>query len=286
MPLENTSARPLDMTTGGSPIGQAQPLILVTNDDGVYSPGILALKDGLEQVGRVVVMAPDRNRTAAGHNKTMHKPLRVQRVTLSDGSRAFACSGSPSDAVALALLGLLPRKPDLVVSGINHGANLGHDVTYSGTVAAAMEGIIFDVPSIAVSVDTWQRSDKAALVAAGGFAATLARQVLALGLPRGVLLNVNVPNLPLAEMSGVQVTRLGTRVYLDALVERLDPRGRPYYWIGGEAPTGEPNEGTDVGALKQGAISVTPIHLDMTEYHVLDRLRDWNLSLDLGQEPA
>ena len=173
MPLENTSARPLDMTTDGSPIGQAQPLILVTNDDGVYSPGILALKDGLEQVGRVVVMAPDRNRTAAGHNKTMHKPLRVQRVTLSDGSRAFACSGSPSDAVALALLGLLPRKPDLVVSGINHGANLGHDVTYSGTVAAAMEGVIFDVPSIAVSVDTWQRSDKAALVAAGGFAAIL-----------------------------------------------------------------------------------------------------------------
>ncbi len=286
MSPESTGARPLDMTTDGSPIDQTQPLILITNDDGVYSPGILALKNGLEPVGRVVVMAPDRNRTAAGHNKTMHKPLRMQRVTLSDGSRAFACSGSPSDTVALALLGLLPRKADLVVSGINHGANLGHDVTYSGTVAAAMEGVIFDVPSIAVSVDTWQRFDGAALAAAADFAATVARQVLAHGLPRGVLLNVNVPNLPRAEINGVQITRLGTRVYLDELVERIDPRGRPYYWIGGEAPTGEPSAGTDVGALKQGAISVTPIHLDMTEYHVLDRLRDWNLSLDLGQEPA
>lgn len=287
MPSELSSARPLDTTADGSDtIDPAQPLILVTNDDGVHSPGILALKNGLEAVGRVVVMAPDRNRTAVGHNKTMHKPLRMQRVTLSDGSHAFACSGSPSDTVALALLGLLQRKPDLVVSGINHGANLGNDVTYSGTVAAAMEGVIFDVPSIAVSLDSWQRSDRAALATAADFAATLARQVLTHGLPNGVLLNVNVPNLPRAEIRGVQLTRLGTRVYRDELIERIDPRGRPYYWIGGEAPTGAPSDGTDVGALGQGAISVTPIHLDMTEYRVLGRLRDWGLSLDLGQESA
>ena len=262
------------------------PHILVTNDDGHQAPALAILAQALRSVGQVTVFAPDHNWSAAGHNKTMHKPLRMQRVTLSDGSRAFACSGSPSDAVALALLGLLQRRPDLVVSGINHGANLGHDVTYSGTVAAAMEGVIFDVPSIAVSLDTWQRAAKAALAAAADFAATLARQVLEHGLPPGVLLNVNVPNVPPSEMRGVQVTRLGTRVYRDELIERLDPRGRPYYWIGGEEPTGEPGEGTDFGALRQGAISVTPIHLDMTEYRVLDRLRDWNLSLDVAKEPS
>jgi 5'-nucleotidase len=266
------------------PVAKSKPLIVVANDDGVFSPGLLALKQALEDVGEVVVIAPDRNWTAAGHSKTMHKPLRVSRVTLADGSAAFAGSGSPSDCVALALLGLLKRQPDLIVSGINHGPNVGHDLTYSGTVAAAIEGAIFEVPAIAVSLDTYEKPLPAAVEMAARFAADLARRVLERGLPKGVLLNVNVPNLPPEEVRGVDVTRMGTRVYRDELIERLDPRGRPYYWIGGEAPTGEPLEGTDFGAIHRGAISVTPIHLDLTEYRLLDELADWKLAIERGAE--
>ena len=260
--------------------GTERPFILVSNDDGVYSPGLLALKQALAEVGDVVVLAPDRNRTAAGHSKTMHKPLRVQKVTLADASEAYAGSGSPSDCVALALLGLFQRTPDLVVSGINLGANMGHDLIYSGTVSAAMEAVIFGVPGIAVSLDTHAPPNPEAWTAAARFAARLARQVLDQGLPYGVVLNVNVPNVPADRLRGVEVTRLGQRVYRDALIERFDPRGRPYYWIGGEVPGGEPHDGTDIGAVDHGMISVTPVHLDLTEYRFMDHLRSWNLALD------
>ncbi len=277
---ETLQSRALDELAEETPQpNPAQPTILITNDDGVYSPGLLALKQACEAVAQVVVMAPDRNRTAAGHSKTMHKPLRVAQVTLADGSAAFAASGSPSDCVALALLGLLKQRPAVVVSGINFGANMGQDLTYSGTVAAAMEGVIFDVPSIAVSLDIHGTPRQEAFQAAGRVAAQIARQVIQRGLPPGVLLNVNVPYRPDGDFQGLEVTRMGTRVYRDALVERLDPRGRPYYWIGGEEPTGEPGEGTDFGAIARGAVSVTPIHLDMTEYRFMDRLRDWRLAL-------
>lgn len=259
----------------------AQPLILVSNDDGVFSPGLLALKQALAKVGEVMVVAPDRNRTAAGHAKTMHKPLRVQRVSLADGSEAFATSGSPSDCVALVLLGLFKRRPNLVVSGINHGANMGHDLTYSGTVSAAMEGVIFDTPAIAVSLDTHDTPAPGAFEVVASVTAQIARQVLQHGLPPGVLLNINAPNAPAGEVRGIEVTRLGTRVYRDVLIERLDPRGRPYYWIGGDAPTGEPHDGTDIGAVHHGMISVTPVHLDMTEYRFMDRLQTWDLTLEV-----
>ncbi len=244
--------------------------ILVTNDDGYSAPGLLILKQALEKVGTVVVVAPDQNWSAGGHVKTLHKPLRLNKVQLADGSEAYASSGAPSDCVSLVLLGAIDFKPDLIVSGINPFPNLSHDVTYSGTVTAAMEGALSSIPSIAVSVE-----DEAAYEQAAKFAAFLAPIVFQRGLPREVLLNVNVPA---GEIKGVQFTRLGQRVYNDKLDARIDPRGRPYYWIGGDFPTGVPDDGTDVGALHHGYISVTPLQMDMTAYQFMKTLQTWPLT--------
>jgi len=252
------------------------PHILVTNDDGITSPGILALKDALAAVGRVTVLAPSRNWSASGHVKTMHKPLRVDEVTLPDGALALATDGAPSDSVALAFLGMVERPIDIVVSGINNGANLGHDVTYSGTVTAAMEGAIAGVPAIAVSLTERGHPD---LSLAAQFAVRLTREVLARGLPPATLLNVNVPPVSTDELQGVLVTRMGLRIYRDELVRRLDPRGRPYYWIGGPEPTGVEEEGTDIWAVAHGYISVTPLQLDLTARCMVEALTDWRLSL-------
>jgi 5'-nucleotidase len=244
--------------------------ILVTNDDGYTAPGLLALKTALARVGEVLVVAPEHNFSASGHVKTMHKPLRITPVTLADGSQAYAASGAPSDCVALVLLGALDFKPDVVVSGLNPNLNLGHDVTYSGTVTAAMEGTIGGVPSLAVSVATAEVYQQGA-----EFAARLAVAVRQNSLPADILLNVNVPPMP---HRGVLVTRMGKRVYRDELVTRSDPRGRPYYWIGGELPSGIADEGTDIWAVQKGCISVTPIHLDLTAHAWLESLRQWNLA--------
>lgn len=250
--------------------------ILVTNDDGVLSPGLLALAQELRDLGKVTVLAPERNWSASGHVKTLDRPLRVKEVLLADGTQALASDGAPSDCVALALLGLLPGKIDLVVSGINPNANLGHDVTYSGTVTAAMEATISGVPGIAVSLDVPDMHPGALdFGPAADVARRVAAGVLKNGLPQDVLLNVNVPFLPGETIQGVKITRQGLRVYRDLLVARQDPRGRPYYWIGGEAPTGVPNEGTDFGALADGYVSVTPLHLDLTSYRSLEAMKNW-----------
>ncbi len=250
--------------------------ILVTNDDGVDAPGLLALQQALREVGEVTVFAPDHNWSAAGHTKTMHKPLRVKQTTLLDGTSAYSTSGAPSDCVALVTLGLLDHQPDLVVSGINQGANVGHDITYSGTIAAAMEAVISGIPALAVSLDSYQSRGFAY---AAQVAARLAKLVLRRGLPPNTFLNVNVPAVPQdqGEIAGVRITRLGKRVYSDKLVERQDPRGRNYYWIGGEPPSGVPEEGTDIWALANGYVSVTPLHLDMTEYQMMEELERWGL---------
>lgn len=253
------------------------PHILVTNDDGIGSPGLLALKDALSQVGRVTVLAPTRSWSASGHVKTMHKPLRVDEVRLADDTPALATNGAPSDAVVLAFLGLVEHPIDLVVSGINPGANLGHDVTYSGTVTAAMEGAIAGVPAIAVSVDSRTPSD---FGPAAHWAAEVTRMVWRFGLPRETLLNVNVPALSLERIAGVLITRMGMRIYRDELVRRIDPRGRPYYWIGGSAPTGVEEEGTDIWAVAHGYVSVTPLQLDLTAHHLLSTLREWPLPVE------
>ncbi len=250
--------------------------ILVTNDDGVTAPGLLALAQALRPLGEVTVLAPDRNWSASGHVKTLDRPLRVRPTTLADGSPALTTDGAPSDCVALPLLGLLDKKVDLVVSGINPWANLGHDVTYSGTVTAAMEAAIGGLPGIAVSLNTpahhQGEKDYSAAAAVGR---RVAEQVIANGLPSNTLLSVNVPYLPLAEIKGFHITRQGLRVYRDELVRRTDPHGRPYYWIGGEFPDGVPDDGTDFGALAQGYVSITPLQLDLTAYAAMEGLNGW-----------
>jgi len=250
--------------------------ILVTNDDGVYAPGLLALAKELRKIGKVSVVAPDRNWSASGHVKTMSRPLRVKEITLSDGSPAMACDGAPSDCVALPLMGLLDEPIEMVVSGINPNANLGHDVTYSGTVTAAMEAAVWGLPGVAVSLDAPEYFkgpldySTAAIVGAN-----IAKIVWEKKLPKNILLNVNVPYCSKNELKGYCITRQGMRVYRDELVRREDPRGRPYYWIGGEAPTGIPEEGTDIGALSKFYASITPLSLDMTAYDCKEMLAAW-----------
>jgi 5'-nucleotidase len=255
---------------------EKKPHILVTNDDGVNAPGLLALVKEMRRIGDVTVLAPDRNWSASGHVKTMHRPLRVRQTTLADGSSAFCSDGAPSDCVALAILGFIETPLDLVVSGINPNANVGHDVTYSGTVTAAMEGAISGIPSIAVSLDSPEHSggpiDFKPAARAGRKVAVL---LLKNEMPAGRLLNINVPGIPESEIKGWKVTRQGQRIYRDELVRREDPRGKPYYWIGGEAPTGIEEEDTDFGAIKQGYISVTPIQLDLTDTSSLAALQGW-----------
>ncbi|NOX60644.1 MAG: 5'/3'-nucleotidase SurE [Chloroflexi bacterium] len=249
------------------------PHILVTNDDGVEAPGLLALAQALREVGRVTVFAPERNWSIAGHSKTMHKPLRVWSVRLEDGAEAMVTNGAPSDCVALAHLGLVSDPIDVVVSGVNSTPNLGYDVTYSGTVAAAMEAAISGWPGIAVSLDVsegarhWQTAAQAAVL--------VVQMVLMHGLPADTLLNVNVPDVAWEDIRGFRATRLGRRVYRDVLIKRLDPRGAPYYWIGGDPPTGYPDEGTDLQALSEQYVSITPLHMDMTQHRFLETIRGW-----------
>jgi 5'-nucleotidase len=254
------------------------PHILVTNDDGVTAPGLLALAQEIQTLDgvKITVLAPDRNWSASGHVKTLERPLRVKPVILPGGLTAFASDGAPSDCVAIALLGYLEDPVDLVISGINPYANIGHDVTYSGTVTAAMEAVIGGIPGVAVSLNSPERvTGETDYGPAARAACQIAVRVLAEGLPKNTLLNVNIPFLPEDQIKGWQMTRQGLRVYKDQLDRRTDPRGRPYFWIGGEAPTGVPDAGTDFGALAQGYISITPLQLDLTDYRTLAKLRAW-----------
>jgi len=242
------------------------PLILVSNDDGIHSAGIAALADALQAVGEVVVVAPDREQSACSHSLTLHRPLRIEAVR--DGWHAI--DGTPTDCVNLAVNGILPRRPDLLVSGINRGANLGDDVTYSGTVSAAMEGTLLAIPSIACSLIGRASFD---FTVAAACAARLSAHVLEHGLPADTLLNVNVPQEfegPVPH--GMLLTRMGRRRYGDAIVEKVDPRGRKYYWIAGEEVPFVAEEGTDFHAVNRGFISVTPIHLDLTNYRSFEAL--------------
>ncbi|MBI5303174.1 MAG: 5'/3'-nucleotidase SurE [Chloroflexi bacterium] len=248
--------------------------ILVTNDDGVTAPGLLALKQAMQTIADVIVVAPDHNWSMSGHAKTMHKPLRVRKTTLADGSEAYTSDGAPTDCVAIVMLGLLGEKPALVASGINPRVNLGQDLTYSGTVSAAMEGTINDVPSLAVSIDA-EHDDGIDFSPAAEYAARIARRVLTNGLPNGALLNINVPAIPTNEIRGARITRLGKRIYRDVLIERQDPQGKNYYWIGGDPPTGVEDEGTDIWAVRNRYVSITPVHLDLTSHALIDPLKAW-----------
>lgn len=242
-------------------------ILLVTNDDGVHAAGLVALARAVEDLGEVHVLAPEREQSACSHALTLHRPLRVERVR----ERWYAVNGTPSDCVNLGLLGFLPSLPVLVLSGVNHGGNLGDDVTYSGTVSAAMEGTLLGVTSIAVSL-----VDGGDFEAAGRVARAIATRALVEGLPARTLLNVNVPaGRPL----GVRLTRLGRRVYTEKIVEQQDPRGRSFYWIGAGEPQWGALEGTDMGAIHEGFVAVTPLHLDLTHHRALAELRDWSGAL-------
>jgi 5'-nucleotidase len=240
------------------------PRILVTNDDGIYSEGIRKLAKALEPLGDVTIVAPDREQSAASHALTLNHPLRLLQLE----EKAWIVDGTPTDCVNLGVLKLMrDTRPDLVVSGINFGPNLGDDVTYSGTISAAFEGALLNIPSIALSALVGEHFsfDRCA-----EFAAALAQRVLEGDRDPAIILNVNFPVGPFA---GVKVTRLGRRIYSEGVIERRDPRGRMYYWIGGGAPTWQPGEGTDFEAVESGFISITPLHLDLTHHASIPRLK-------------
>ncbi|MFL5650938.1 MAG: 5'/3'-nucleotidase SurE [Chloroflexota bacterium] len=280
-PVAGGAARggPRALRKTAAPLGEwaTRPRILVSNDDGVESRGLLALKQALEGMGDVTVVAPDTNQSAVGHQKTLMRPLRVRERTLGDGSLAYSVDGSPTDAVSLAFLGYFGHGFDLVAAGINYGANLGDDITYSGTVSAAMEAVINNCPAFAVSQEYVEEVDFSLAAVAS---AIVARNILEHGLKRGELISVNVPGVSIADCEGIEITRVGRRIYQDELTMRKDPRGIPYYWIGGPAPSGISIPGTDFNAIVNRRVSVTPIHLDLTGRRLLRQLQGWEWSLE------
>lgn len=240
------------------------PRILVTNDDGIYSEGLKKLAAACRAVGEVIIVAPDREQSAASHALTLNRPLRLLEIAENE----YIVDGTPTDCVNLAVLKLLKgARPDLIVSGINFGPNLGDDVTYSGTISAAFEGALLNIPSIAFSATVGEHFsfDRCA-----AFAGELTRIALDRHKDPRIILNVNFPVGP---FSGVKITRLGRRVYSEGVIERLDPRGRKYYWIGGEPPVWTPGEGTDFDAIHAGFVSITPLHLDLTHEPSIPSLR-------------
>lgn len=238
-------------------------IILLSNDDGIQSEGLRALEGAIGQVGEVYTVAPDRAQSSMSHALTLHRPLRVHEL----GPRRLSVDGTPVDCVKLALTGLLPVRPDLVISGINKGPNLGDDIIYSGTVSAAIEGALLGLPAIAVSLVSFKDFD---FSSAAEFTAILVRRIAEKGAPSKTLLNVNVPLLPRSQLKGWRITRMGKRHYSENIVERVDPRGAKYYWIGGD-DLGFANEpGTDCRAVHEGYISVTPLQVDLTDYKLLE----------------
>lgn len=252
--------------------------ILLSNDDGVLARGLDALREALEGVGEVFVVAPEREQSGASRSLTLDRPLRVRRL----GERVYSVDGTPTDCVLLAVRGIpdiLHVRPDLVVSGINHGPNLGDDVLYSGTVAAAAEGCLNGIPSMAVSLSS---SEPEHLETAARVARAIVDQLGERTVPARTLLNVNVPDLPFESLRGTRVTRLGRHAYADIIVADTDPRGKPCYWIGGERPTRLPGEGTDFEAVEAGFVSITPLHLDLTDHGLLETVRGWSLGPGAG----
>lgn len=247
-------------------------LILVTNDDGYLSPALQTLATALEVLGEVWVVAPSTEQSAVGHGVSLHHPLRIEKVR----DRYFHADGTPTDCVMLAVHKVLPRRPAIVLSGINTGPNLGDDVTYSGTVAGAYEGMLLGIPSIAISNASYEASEYDDIAQVG---VILARHVLEHGLPADTVLNVNVPQLPLDELQGFAITKQGLRDYGDEIHERKDPRGRRYYWIGGMRPDHVIHEGTDFEAIAQNKVSVTPLHRNITNHEALEQLKKRDITL-------
>ncbi|RKZ30617.1 5'/3'-nucleotidase SurE [bacterium] len=249
--------------------------ILVTNDDGIYAPGLAALANGLRDIGDVVVVAPDREQSAVGHSITLSGPLRITEIERGNKNIGYSCNGTPADAVKLAIKVIMPEPPELVVSGINMGANVGASLIYSGTVSAATEGTLLGIPSIAVSLDNRMGGDWDLAVR---FTKKVARMVLEKGLPTGVLLNINIPDLPEKKIAGIKITQQGKTNFNDFFEKREDPRGQPYYWMCGTMESDANKPEHDITALKSGFITVTPVHYDLTAYEFLEELANWALS--------
>lgn len=249
--------------------------ILISNDDGVHAPGLAYLAEALSKIGSVTVVAPDRNRSGVSNSLTLSNPLRV--VTASNGF--YSVTGTPTDCVHIAVTGLLKEAPDIVVSGINEGSNLSDDVLYSGTVAAATEGRFMGLPSVAISLagPRCEHYDTAAKVAYH-----LVESLRNSPLTSDTILNVNVPDVPISELRGIQVTRLGTRHIAEPTIKALDPRGRKIYWIGPPGLEQDAGPGTDFYAVSNGYVSITPLHVDLTHYKVMDELSNWVQSVQIG----
>jgi 5'-nucleotidase len=250
--------------------------ILLTNDDGISAPGIQALWKSLAEIGDVAVVAPTSERSATSQAITVHHPIRVDEYCIDQPNVCgWRIDGTPTDCVKIAVEALLDAPPDIVVSGVNHGPNLGTDVLYSGTVSAAIEGAMYGLPAVAFSLNSWQSQD---FTAAANFAKRLVTTVLEKkSLPPHTLLNVNVPAVPERDIKGVKVTKLGVVQYANIFERRLDPRGRTYYWMGGSIVDSQNSPDSDVAAVKEGYITVTPIHFDLTNYKIMDAIQDWRL---------
>ncbi|HMK48421.1 MAG TPA: 5'/3'-nucleotidase SurE [Thermodesulfovibrionales bacterium] len=254
------------------------PIILVTNDDGVHSPGLISLFEAMQEIGEAYMVAPDRERSAVSHALTMHKPLRVELLR----DHVYSVNGTPTDCVAVAINKILPDKAAFVVSGINKGANLGDDVTYSGTVSAAIESTIMGIPAFAVSLVISPKPARPLnFGAAAKVAGEIGRYILDNSLPYDTLLNVNVPDAPLKSIKGIKFTRQGKRVYEGSVHETFDPHGEKHYWIGGGRPFWEHGEDTDIQAILDNYVSITPIHLDLTNYEAMSFLKE-RLKLNIG----
>jgi len=245
--------------------------ILLTNDDGVHAPGLAALIKRISEVAQVVVVAPDREQSAVSHALTLHHPLRAARIA----DNIFSVEGTPTDCVNLGIHSLLSFRPDLVISGVNRGGNLADDVTYSGTVAAALEATLMGIPAIAVSLATNGAGEN--FDAAAACAARLARTVFEKGLPRDTYLNVNVPDLPTERLLPPLITCQGKRSYEGTIVDNVDPRGRNYYWIGTADLSFEDIPGTDYHAVSRGHVSISPLHIDLTNHASIEMLKAWEV---------
>jgi len=246
--------------------------LLVTNDDGLNSRGLHQLVETLAEMAEIYVVAPDRERSGTGHGITVFEPIMIKRIdSLNAAQKAWIVYGTPVDCVKLGISALLPEKPDLVVSGINRGPNLGWDVLYSGTVSAAVEGVIMGVPSIAVSLCSYK--DTADYSFAARFTRAVCRQLQRDGVDKDTIININVPAIPRPEIKGMRVTRLGSRRYDNIFEERKDPRGNTYFWLGGDVVEEDQEPDSDVAAINEGFISVTPIHFDLTDYRLIEKYR-------------
>ena len=248
--------------------------ILVTNDDGIYTDGIYWLWEAVKDFGNALVVAPDTEKSAVGHAITITNPLRTKYVNRRGGFSGYAVNGTPADCVKIAVRSILKSPPDLVVSGINYGANVGTNVIYSGTVSAATEGTIFGIPSIAVSIDSHHPKD---FKSAMDTTQNTLKKVLKFGLPEGTLLNINVPDIPDEKIKGTRITTQGNSYFKDRFEKREDPRGNIYYWMTGESVDPDSSGNTDNRALKDGYISVTPIHYRLTNESFMSDLESWEI---------